>query len=315
LYYVGLFLVDEAYQWAVLQAGTGRAGQTMLSRGHRIKVGEGMIGWSIANAQPRVAMEADQDGVRLATPELPATRSEAALPLRSRGRVLGAFTVQHTRPGAFDDETMTVLQTMTDQVAVALDNARLFTESQAALEASKRAYGELSRQAWTEILRPRADWGYRYSHQTVAPVEGDWRQEMLQAEAFDQIVREEDADRPTLAIPLKVRDQVVGALSFRKDDRGETWTDEEVALLAMLTEQLGLALESARLYQDTQRRAAHERLTGEVTARLRESLDVETVLKTAAQEVRQALGLPEVVVRLISENVAQAGNGIGQNEA
>ena len=315
LYYVGLFLVDEAYQWAVLQAGTGRAGQTMLSRGHRIKVGEGMIGWSIANAQPRVAMEADQDGVRLATPELPATRSEAALPLRSRGRVLGALTVQHTRPGAFDDESMAVLQTMTDQIAVALDNARLFTESQAALEASRRAYGELSRQAWTEILHPRADWGYRYARQTVAPVEGDWRQEMLQAEAFDQIVREEDADRPTLAIPLKVRDQVVGALSFRKDDRSETWTDEEVALLAVLTEQLGLALESARLYQDTQRRAAHERLTGEVTARLRESLDVETVLKTAAQEVRQALGLPEVVVRLISENVAQAGNGIGQHEA
>ena len=90
LYYVGLFLTDEASEWAVLRAGTGDAGQEMLARGHRLKIGlEGMIGWSIANAKARVALYAEEDIVRKVTAELPETRSEAALPLRSRGQVLG----------------------------------------------------------------------------------------------------------------------------------------------------------------------------------------------------------------------------------
>ena len=65
-----------------------------------------------------------------------------------------------------------------------------------------------------------------------------------------------------------------------------------------VSQQMGLALESAQFYEETQRRAVREQVAREVTARMRETLDVEAVLKTTAQEVRQALGLPEVVVRL-----------------
>jgi len=109
-----------------------------------------------------------------------------------------------------------------------------------------------------------------------------------------------EAQGSVLAIPLKVRGEVVGALSFRKDpnDPLQGWTAEEKELLETLIDQVGTALDSARLYQATQQRATQERLTGEVTARIRETLDMETVLRTAVQEVRQALGLPEVVVRL-----------------
>jgi len=319
LYYVGLFLLDGAGEWAVLRAGTGEAGRAMLARGHCIKVGEGMIGWSVANAQPRVALEAGVDAVRLATAELPETRSEAAIPLRSRGQVLGALTVQDTQPGAFDQDTIAVLQTMADQVAVALDNARLFTENQEALEASRRAYGEQSYQEWRELIRARPEWGYAYDHQSVKTVEGDWRPEMLQALQTGRSVRTpepasspsldrsrevEDGDGtggPTVVTPLKVRGNVVGALSFRKGTTSEAWTTEEIALLEALTEQLGQALEGARLHQDTQRRAARERVVSEVSARIRESLDLETVLKTTASEMRQALGLEEFIVSLATD--------------
>jgi GAF domain-containing protein len=297
LYYVGLFLVDEAREWAVLRAGTGQAGRALLARGHRIQVGEGMIGWSVAQGQSRVAQLAEEDAVRLATAELPDTRSEAALPLRSRGRVLGALSVQHTQPGVFDEDTMAVLQTMADQVAVALENARLFTESQAALESAQRAYGELSRGAWNELLRPRADWGYRYTQQTVTPVEGVWRPEMLQAGQTGEIARGGGNGDSTLAIPLKVRDQVVGVLGFRKGE-GDAWTDEEAELLESFVAQLEAALESARLYQETQQRAVQEQLTSEITARMRETLDVDTVLRTAIREMGTVLGIPRVEVRM-----------------
>ena len=305
LYFVGLFLVDERGEWAVLQAGTGDAGQAMLARGHRIKVGEGMVGWSVAHGEARVAGEAGTDIVRLATPELPDTRSEAALALRSRGRVLGALTVQSDQAGAFDEQTIAVLQTLADQVAVAVDNARLFAESETALETARRAYGELSRQAWGDILRSHPGWGYRYTQQSVTSAEGDLQPEMLQAEQTGQIVQssqsiERDSpDGARLAIPLQVRGEVIGVLGFRKGGDGEVWSASEVSLLEMLTEQLGQALESARLYRDTQLRAARERAIAEVSARISESLDLERVLMSAAGEMRQALGLDDLVVRLV----------------
>jgi GAF domain-containing protein len=313
LYYVGLFLTDEAGEWAVLRAGTGEPGQAMLSRGHRIKVGEGMVGWSVAHAQARVALEATEDAVRLATAELPDTRSEAALPLHSRGQVLGALTVQSTQPGTFDQDTMVALQIMADQVAVALDNARLFAEAREALEAERRAYSELSREAWAELLKVRPNLGFLKSKRLLSPAGDVWRPDMGTAMQTGQTILGEDG-ATSLTTPIKARGQVIGVIGARKPDDAGAWTQDEIALLETLAEQLSVALESARLYQDTQRRAVRERLTGEVTARMRETFDVETVLKTAAQEVRQALGLPEVVVRLAPQPIIQAGNSAGQSE-
>jgi GAF domain-containing protein len=313
LYYVGLFLTDEAGEWAVLRAGSGEAGQAMLARGHRIKVGEGMVGWSVAHAQVRVALEAAEDAVRFATAELPDTRSEAALPLHSRGQVLGALTVQSTQPGTFDQDTMVALQIMTDQVAVALDNARLFAEAREALEAERRAYSELSREAWGELLKVRANLGFLKSKHRLSPAGDVWRPDMETAIRIGQTIVSEDG-ATNLTTPIKARGQVIGVIGARKPDDAGAWTQDEIALLETLAEQLSVALESARLYQDTQRRAVRERLTGEVTARMRETFDVETVLKTAAQEVRQALGLPEVVVRLAPKPIIQAGNSAEQSE-
>ncbi|MEA2008797.1 MAG: HAMP domain-containing protein, partial [Chloroflexota bacterium] len=113
LYYVGLFLVDEASEWATLQAGTGEAGRQMLDKGHRLGVGgASMIGQCVSQAEAHIALDVGEEAVRFDNPLLPETRSEGALPLRSRGRVLGAFTIQSSEVSAFDAETITVLQTM-----------------------------------------------------------------------------------------------------------------------------------------------------------------------------------------------------------
>jgi GAF domain-containing protein len=289
LYYVGLFLVDESGEWAVLRAGTGEAGRAMLARGHRIKVGEGMIGWSVANLQARIASKAEADAVRLVTSELPDTRSEAALPLRSRGRVLGALTVQDDVPDAFDEDIITVLQTMADQVAVALDNARLFAESQELLEAERRAYGEASREAWRQIAIARPDLGYLCDEQdAVSLVSHHWKPEMVQASQRGQVVWDGGM---TLALPIKIRERVEGVIRLRKPDGAGKWTEDEIELMETLATQLSAALESARLYRDTQRRAVRDRLISDLTARMRETLDVEIVLETAVEGIGEALGL------------------------
>ncbi|MCB0190722.1 MAG: PAS domain S-box protein [Anaerolineae bacterium] len=126
-YYVGLFLVDEAKEWAVLRAGTGEAGRTQLEQNHKLKIGkESMIGWSVYHREARIALDVGQDAVRFKNPILPETRSEMALPLISREEVIGALTVQSTEQGAFSEEDITMLQTMADQLANAIANANLF---------------------------------------------------------------------------------------------------------------------------------------------------------------------------------------------
>ncbi len=297
LYYVGLFLVDENGEWVEPRAASGEAGRALMAREFRLRVSEGMIGWAIQHAQARIADFAERDEVRVTLDELAETRSEAALPLRSRGEVIGALSVASDQPEAFDETLITVLQTMADQVAVALDNAQLYQASQAALEAQRRAYGEAGRKAWWQLSQARRTQGYRCDQFGLNPAEDAWRPEMRQAIASGNIVKVAAPAEKVVAVPIQIHGQTVGVLRFRKEE--EDWLDEEIGLLETLADRLSTALESARLYEDTQRRAAREQLVGEVTAKIRETLDMETVLKIAADEMRQALELPEVSVRLV----------------
>ena len=302
-YHTAIFLVDASREWAELQAASSEGGRRMLARGHRLRVGiEGIVGYVTGRGEPRIALDVGEDAVHFDNPDLPETRSEMALPLKARGDTIGALDVQSEEAGAFSAEDVAVLQTLADQVAIAISNLRLFEQAQGALKAERRAYGELSRQAWADLLRTRLEWGYRYDHQAIAPAQGDWQPEMIKAAQTGAPTRGDGETRGQdgigLAIPIKVREQVVGVLNFRKHEGDEPWATAEVTLLETLVEQLGTALESARLYQDTQRRAIRERLTGEITSRMRSTLDLETILQTATDEIYQALGLDRVTVRL-----------------
>ncbi len=314
LYYVGLFLLDEERKFAVLRAGTGEAGQQMLAQRHRLEVGgDSMIGQCVARSEARIALDVGEEAARFDSPFLPATRSEMALPLRSRGRVIGAMTVQSVEEAAFNEADIAVMQTMADQVAVAIDNAQLFVETQAALTAMEATHRRYLGQAWTEYVHSRAVSGYEYSKEhgqtqaKVAPLSGEVLPEVRQVTMdLHPVVRNSDGDTgqakesssSVLVAPIVLRGQPIGALGFRQVEGSRQWSADDVALAETLAEQLALALENTRLLEETQHRAAREQLIGQVTARIRESLDLETVLKTAAGEMRQALGLNKLTVRL-----------------
>ena len=320
-YHTGIFLLDPAGEWAVLQTASSEGGQRMVARGHRLKVGQtGIVGTTAARGQPHIALDAGADAVFFDNPDLPATRSEAALPLRARGEIIGVLDVQSTEPSAFSQEDVAVLQTLADQVAMAISNARLFRQAEESLEAERRAYGELSVTAWQEMARRRPGLGRRYDPQGILPAEDEELPEAIKRAVLEAkpVVA---AAEGSLAIPVKVRGRVIGVLDARKPSTGGParsvesiasgtperngagqsgvgWTDEERALLETLTDQLGVALDSARLYQETEQRAAQERLTAEVTARMRETLDVDTVLQTAVREIGESLGLHDLAIRL-----------------
>lgn len=315
LYYVGIFLADEKRQWADLRAGTGEAGKNMIARGHRVPIGRtSMIGWCIANAQARIAQVAASDTVRITNPELPDTRSEAAIPLRSRGQVVGAISIQSQEINAFDDTSIAALQFMADQLAIAIHNARLYTQSQEAIEAERRAYTTQSQTAWnrwlegnidtlsTDRLNAEGQSSDSITEKTTFTVRAApgseiarrgkpvWSEDMQRA--FDQgtTVTEQSDERKTensVAIPILVRGNTIGVLRVAQAE--QAWTQEEVAFLESIGEQLGIALDSARLYSETQRKAEQERQIGAATSRMRASLDIESVLKTAVEEIYQML--------------------------
>jgi GAF domain-containing protein/HAMP domain-containing protein len=310
LYYVGLFTLDEPEEWAVLRAGTGDAGRTMLERDHRIKIGSGMIGWSIANQQPRIALRAELDDARLVNPFLPDTRSEAAIPLRSRGRVIGAITVQSDQPDAFDEATVAVFETMADQVGIAIDNARLFADSQAAYESLSRAYGEQTITGWANRLSSGQILGYRSDVSGEVVREDEWLPESkLIYEKGDVVLGSVSTDEHGtsnavgsgenfLGVPVMVRDQIIGVIQgYKSVDEGE-WRADEIEFMKEVANIVGMTLENARLYEDTQRRAENERIVADVSSRIRESLDVDTVMQTAVIELQRALGLKDITIRL-----------------
>jgi GAF domain-containing protein/HAMP domain-containing protein len=290
-YHAGIFLLDETKKWAVLQAASSKGGRRMLARRHRLEVGvAGIVGYVTEKGEPRVALDVGEDAVYFDNPDMPETRSEMALPLRARGEIIGALDVQSTEPEAFSDEDVAVLQTLADQVAMAISNARLFQQAQESLEAQRRAYGLQSREAWSELLHARPASGYYCDASGITSVT-----EHPDAHHYAS----DNEDMPALDIPIAVHGgQAIGTIRAHKPSDAGEWTAEEITLVKALTENLGVALESARLYQDTQRSAARERLTGEVTARMRESLDIEVVLQTAIREIGDTLGLHDAIIQL-----------------
>jgi GAF domain-containing protein len=298
-YHTGVFLLDESGRYALLRAASSEGGRRMLARGHRLRVGEvGLVGHAVDQGEPRIALDVGVDAAYFDNPDLPETRSEIALPLRARGEVIGALDVQSTEPEAFAEDDIAVLQTLADQVAIALSNARLFQQAAESLEAERQAYGELSREAWRRLLRTQAGLAQRYDPQGILSEAGDWRPEMKLAVDAAEAVPSDGGPTPALAIPIKVRGEVIGIVDAHKAAGSAAWTPEQVELLQTLVDQVGLALDSARLHQDAQQRATQEQVMGEVAARMRETLDLDTVLQTAIREIGQALGIPEVEVRM-----------------
>lgn len=127
-YHAGVFLLDERGEYAVLHAASSEGGQRMLERGHKLAVGKvGIVGYVAGTGEPRIALDVGKDAVHFVNPDLPATRSEMALPLVSRGQVIGVLDVQSVQEAAFTEEDVAVLRTMADQLANAIGNARLYT--------------------------------------------------------------------------------------------------------------------------------------------------------------------------------------------
>jgi len=249
---VGLFLKDAEQRNVVLRAGTGQAGQEMLAHGWSLAIGsDSMIGQCVVSEEAQIALDVGAVAVRFDNPLLPETRSEMALPLRARGQVLGAMTVQSTEEARFDEGDVAVMQGIADQVAIAVDNARLFTESQTALQDMMSAQRRFTADAWMAHLQTSEARSYETEQQGTRSI-GDAAlyeiQQALEEERVASMLRlAKDPTNPVgrdyaaLVAPILVRGQVIGALGIHDDNEDRQWTEDDLALLEAVLERMGAA--------------------------------------------------------------------------
>jgi len=301
-YHVGIFLMDGEKEFAVLQAANSKGGNNMLARGHRLKLGTGVVGVSAQSGQPRIALDVGSDAVFFDNPDLPTTRSEAALPLKSRGETVGVLDVQSTEAGAFSREDLQVLTALANQVSIAFENARLLTETRAALAQVQEIYNEFTRTEWTRATSLAEQAGFRYRSGRIEMVEDELRTpEVVSAVENGQVsanqVNGSKGKRTAVAVPVKLRGEVIGVLHVESNESSREWQADEISLMEAVAERAAFAMENARLFQEARRRAAKEQLISAASAKIGSALNLENILQTTAEELERVLGGSEVLIQ------------------
>jgi GAF domain-containing protein len=300
-YHVGVFLLDERKQYAVLSASNSEGGRRMLEKNHRLPVNEkSIVGYVSQNLTARIALDVGQDAVFFDNPDLPSTRSEMALPLVASGQILGVIDVQSTEPSAFTQDDVATLQILADQIAIAIQNANLFAETEKALQASREVFGDVSREAWKKVLRNQPRIGYIATPSGTAQMSSDALDSNL-VKSFDTGNVIVNSDGLTLTVPIKVRGQVIGGIRLKKSDISDTWSQDETNLAVTLSDQLSGALESARLYRESQQRAVRETLVSDISARLSSVSRVDSILRETVQELGQTFGNATVSFQMVDQ--------------
>jgi len=221
-----------------------------------------------------------------------------AVPLLWKGRTLGALELYRAGEEPFTGEERELLEALAGVTALAVQHAALS-------EALRKGPGGLpapNGASGPQPSRPAA--AYQFDRRQVRPIQGLELdpQTTQRLQAGEMVVLQgrsgDGAATSQLLAPIRLLDKTIGVIGFEAPDPAYTWGAEQLAMIESLAGQAALALENARLLEEAQKRAAEERLISEVTWSIRETLDIDRVLQTAAQEIRGRLNLQEVTIRL-----------------
>jgi GAF domain-containing protein/HAMP domain-containing protein len=310
IYHAQIFLLDEDKQYAILRASTGQAGRELLSRGHKLGVGSvSVIGQVTEQAQVIIARDTAESSVHRQNEFLGETRAELAIPLRLGNEVIGALDVQSKQRDSFDEDQVAALQTLADQITIAIENARLYAESARLLGSIESERGSATRTAWQQYMyQERKD-----SIVVHSGVKTDYEFEKLSQAVLrtGKALVGDSTSRNTIpfAVPIVLRGQTLGVVEYEVP-QGE-FNYDKVLLAEELVARLAISMENARLFQSSQQSAERERIVNTISTKLTGQTDIEEILQTAIREVGQALRTPQIAIRLTT----QEPNGKHDEEA
>jgi len=295
-YHTGIFLLDTRKEYAVLSAANSEGGKRMLARNHRLRVGEtGIVGHITGTGKARVALNTGEDAVFFNNPDLPETHSEIALPLKDGTEVIGALDVQSTEVNAFDQEDINILTALADQVSIAILNARQHEETQRALAESLATGRQFIDAGWQQFMKSQKIAGVRHTGIKTELIYTDTNDKESDTPLLIEQPRSNNRGE-NISLPIKLRGVAIGTVDVRSDDFRE-WDQDELDIVNAIIERAAIAMENARLLQESQKQAVKEQKIGEVTARIGASIHMRNVLQTAVEELGRALPGSEVIIQ------------------
>ena len=325
IYHTQVFLVDDDGQDARLVASTGTVGEQLLRRGHHLRVGSSsVIGQATLHGHPVIARPGERGSVHKRNELLPLTAVETALPLRIGERIIGALDLQSKDPNAFrEGNQLATFQALADSITLAVDNVSqyekaqaqiqeneaLIAEAQEALHEVERLNERLTGRAWSEYLRESAqEYGVSVDFTTRdVQAEAPMTQSLQDAIKHNYLVQTQQDEVQVIAVPLRVRGQVIGAMEFELD-ADVSFSPDDYDLIQEVSERFGIAADNARLVEESQRNAQREALVNQITARLQSVNNVDNMVVEAAQSLFDSLKAERVAIRL---GVPPEANGHG----
>jgi GAF domain-containing protein len=300
-YHVGIFLLDANKEYAILSAANSEGGQNMLAHGHRLKVGQqGIVGYVTSSGNPRIALDVGDDAVYFDNPHLPETHSEVALPLKFGQELIGALDIQSTESNAFSQEDVKIFSVLADQVSVAIQNTISLEQAQRAIQKLEIASRQTTIQAWKGFIETVHTKGYRYDGIKPEPLKESSRAKM---------------DKETLSVPVQLRGETIGRLKLRPVDQSRKWTEDELAIIESTAERVAIALESARLLEDAQKRASRETFLSGMAAKLSSSYKLDSILRDTVEELGQTLQGSKVSFQLVDPSAPPMSDSDNDNGA
>ena len=289
-YHVGIFLLSDDKNFAVLRAANSEGGQKMLARKHQLRVGqEGIVGFAVDQKRARIALDVGEDATFFDNPDLPATRSEMALPLIIGKDVIGALDVQSEQPNAFSNEDIKVLNTLANQVAVAIENAHLFEQSQIAFKELEKNLQRYVKNEWIQYSTGSNIQGYRAKTSGLEPI-------TVSSQENGKKAKNSSAHK----VPIMLRGVAIGTLDVDLGKQPKEYSQEEIDIIQATAERVALALEGARLLEASQRQAAKEQQISEITAKIGASVNMRNVLQTAVEELGKSIPGSEIMIQFQS---------------
>lgn len=320
-YHAHIYLIDEKRERLVVAAGVGLAGEEMKAKRHSIRLD---VPTSLVARAARTHEIVRVDDVRqapdwLPNPLLPDTRAEMAVPIVLDGQVVGVLDVQQDKVGGLDESDASLLRSLANQVAIAMRNANLFAEVETALAQARAAQERYIEQVWHKARSASRQGRHHFTLPEATPLDEsslvEARQQALVqqqpvvvpvANGAQQKEVDEGQRTGALVAPVKLRESIIGSLQLHPLQEGRSWTEDDLAIVEAVVDELAQTAENLRLFEETRQRAGREQAIREITDKLRAAPNLDYLLETASRELAQRLGVRHTVVELGIETEIQS---------
>jgi PAS domain S-box-containing protein len=310
-YHTQIFRFSPTADAMQLVAGYGETGGQMLKAGHKLQMGQGVVGTAAETGRPTLASDVTQDRDWRPNPFLPNTKGELAVPIKFQNEVLGILDVQSEYAGALSQDDVLLLENLAGQIAIAIENALLRDEMEIRLEEIESLYHSISK-----TQGPSADgdiaMAFMPDKGSVEPNIDQWLEDIeksiLQKSTY--VGKSQDSQETSLAVvPVNLRGEIIGVLGIQPGDL-QGLSQEDLDMLEAVSDQVAQALENARLFKQTKSRSEELASLNEIISAASQTLDMNTILETVMNKVLEISAFDGGLITIFNETRGKLERGV-----